>query len=728
MLLRLIFLPCLLLLCLSIAGQVQKVSGKEYSKLISAADDHVHAGEYQQAQQLYLLAWQIKKDPELGLKISRTYFSLNREVKALSYLEYVSNSGVKNLELARMSGIAYHRSYRFDEAIRWLESYERNTSDLVLKEEARKLIMHARNAKVSITDASQQMKLKNLGSQVNSMYDDYSPVLTADEHTLYFTSRRHTSTGAEQDETGVFYEDIYHSTFVNGMWTAAENVGAPINTEEHDATAGISPNGDELFVYRADNGGDFLLSQQHMNSWTEPLSMGDKINSPGWETSISTTPDEQTVVFSSNRKGGAGGKDIYLSIKNSEGKWSEPVLLSDEINTKYDEESPFIHPDGKTLYFSSEGHNSIGGFDIFRCEIDLKTGKLLSPVVNLGFPISDVGDDVFFVWSADNKRAYFSSDREGGFGLKDIYVAELDYHLQSEVNIMRVKSVDIKNKKSIVSDIILRDVVTGEEQSVNGQSEASLVIRKGHRYELLANAGGYCSYRKVIASDSIPEDFNLELNPQYRKTEFVIRNEYGKGLKPKIRIVDMQTNESFLVSEENRDEVYSIFLKEGGRYSIEILQKGYTMILSTIDIPRGDCGGLQSDTNFTPVKLNFELKALEVGQYEILEAIYFASGKIKPLPESYKQLDFIADFLLLNRDIKAEVGAYTDEVGRSDYNMILSQKRAEAVVFYLVSKGIDPGRLIAKGYGEARPIGKDKSPESLRLNRRVEFVVTSITK
>lgn len=132
---------------------------------------------------------------------------------------------------------------------------------------------------------------------------------------------------------------------------------------------------------------------------------------------MSITPDKKIIFFTSDRPG-EGGRDIYMARKLPNGEYAKPINLGPKINTKYDEDAPFIHPDGKTLYFSSKGHKSMGGYDIFSCTINLETGAILTEPVNVGYPINTADDDVFFVWSADNKRAYFASEREGGYGEK----------------------------------------------------------------------------------------------------------------------------------------------------------------------------------------------------------------------------------------------------------------------------------------------------------------------
>lgn len=701
----------------------QKSDPKEYKQLIVSADKHAQQGEFQEAHQLYSLAWNTKKSNELAMKITRCFFSIDKEIKAIPYLEYVHRSGFKSLELARLSGISYHRAYRFEEALTWLLLYEKNAKVEAHRQEAKQLILYVKNAQALIPVDRPALKLRNLGPAVNSTYDDYSPVLTADERDLFFTSRRHNSMGAERDENGVFYEDIYFSKQIDSVWSDAENAGGIINTDQHDATAGISPNGDELFIYRAENGGDILVSKWSRLKWTEPISMGDKINSPGWETSISTTPNERYVFFSSNRDGGKGGKDIYLAQLLQNGKWSDPILLNDQINTPYDEESPFIHPDGKTLYFSSKGHNSIGGYDIFRCELDISTGNLLSPVKNLGFPISDVGDDVFFVWSADNRRAYFSSDRDGGYGLKDIYVAELDYHLQPEIKVVSIKASEHNRNTSIVSTCSILDLKTKEIQELKDQRSASFVFKRGHEYELTVVAEGYCESRKKIWTDTLQENLQMNLKPKLRKVLFTVSDGDSKPLKARIRVIDPLQGDVFDLDEnDSRDGKYNLVLKEGVKYSIEVIQKGYWMRNTELEIPSSECEGT-GDSTQTLVNADFRLRSIEKGQQNELENLYFASGKVTPLPDSEYQLKFFLRFLQINPSLRAEVRAHTDEVGGAEFNLQLSQKRADIIVKYLIENGIAPERLIAKGMGESQPLAKGNDQNDLRRNRRVEFII-----
>jgi hypothetical protein len=216
---------------------------------------------------------------------------------------------------------------------------------------------------------------------------------------------------------------VYISNKVDGKWNKAENIGPPINTETHDACVGLSPDGTTLILYRTSKdllGGDLYWSELEGNKWSAPQKYADNINSPDYqEASASITANGNTIYFSSNRPGGQGGKDIYRVVKFGNGDWSLAQNIGNTINTPYDEDAPYIHPDGKTLYFSSNGHTGMGGYDIFQSTLN-DDGTWSTPE-NLGYPVNNVEDDIYFVLSAHGSMGYYSSEKKGGLGGQDIY-------------------------------------------------------------------------------------------------------------------------------------------------------------------------------------------------------------------------------------------------------------------------------------------------------------------
>ncbi|MGB4230367.1 MAG: tetratricopeptide repeat protein, partial [Bacteroidales bacterium] len=346
-------------------------------------------GYYNEALDYYLKANLFNPDnAELNYKIGICYLYTADKDKAVEHLEksYQLKSDVTE-DITYYLGMAYHQNFNFDQAINYYRKYldvlnPRNRDKYL--NEINKKIEECKNGKEIVKDTVKVI-IDNLGETVNSIYPDYAPVISADESMLIFTSRRPTNIGGLRDPmTGKFFEDIYIAYLEEwGNWLLTQP-GAPLNDKYHDATIGLSPDGQTLYLYKGDNGGDIYVSYLKGRNWTIPEALPSPINTKYHESSASLGPDGRTLYFVSDRPGGIGGRDIWFSRKDNSGYWSSPINLFD-INTPYDEEGVFIHPDGRTLYFSSKGHNSMGGYDIFRSVY--QDGKWSKPV-NLGYPIN----------------------------------------------------------------------------------------------------------------------------------------------------------------------------------------------------------------------------------------------------------------------------------------------------------------------------------------------------
>ncbi|HSZ26392.1 MAG TPA: OmpA family protein, partial [Cytophagaceae bacterium] len=299
-----------------------------------------------------------------------------------------------------------------------------------------------------------------------------------------------------------YYENIFIDVKSVNDWTTPTSISNVINTPSHDACVGISADGSQLFIYKTDNGGDIYVSHLLGSIWGEPKSLGPNINSEAWEPCMSISADGKTIFFISNRKGGIGGNDIYMSKKQQNGEFGPAILLSDKINTKENEFSPFIHPDGKTLYFSSKGYNSMGSYDIFSCIINPETGEITSAPVNVGYPINTTGDDINFVWSADNNRAYFSSVREEGYGEEDIYMLERENASETYLSLLKGRIFDCSTNEPIRASITISDNETheplGTYYSNSFTGKYLVVLPGGVSYNLTAEAPGFGYHIKNI--------------------------------------------------------------------------------------------------------------------------------------------------------------------------------------------------------------------------------------
>lgn len=398
----------------------------------------------------------IQNDPynaNVNYKIGYCYLQTsNQKLKALPFLKTANSEEIylgydpydpsetrPPAESLYYLGRAYHLNYEMDKAI---DSYNLLISKLPEKHRlvgmSKRQIEMCEEAKKQVASPKSYV-INNVGSAINTEANEYSPVVSIDESALFFTARKvrkdSSNVGLSDLDTGEPREDIYVS-YKNqeGNWMEPELLN--INTDAHAATISVAPDGQTLYIYYDEDGnGEIYQSVLIGETWTNPEPLGSDINTDAWETHATVSADGNTLYFVSNRDGGYGGRDIYRCVKLPNGDWSKSLSLGPTINTPYEEDSPFISPDGKTLYFASTGHNSIGGFDIFQTTLG-EDGEWSEPE-NLGYPLNTVDDDVFFVPTADGKRAYYSSRKEEGFGLKDIYILELPEPVSTDLSVLK---------------------------------------------------------------------------------------------------------------------------------------------------------------------------------------------------------------------------------------------------------------------------------------------------
>jgi outer membrane protein OmpA-like peptidoglycan-associated protein len=348
-----------------------------------------------------------------------------------------------------------------------------------------------------------------MGDQINSVYADYAPVVNSEETMILFTSRRDNTTGGDLDAYEKYFEDIYYSLNIDGKWTKAINydstskyMNSEINTNDHDAVITFAADETQLYIYREE---DVWISKLVDGQWTVPMRDDSRVNSEkGFEPSVFITDDQQTMFVVSELPSGFGGRDIYMTKRDANGKWKQLTSLGKVINTKFDEDAPFLTPDGNTLYFASNGHNSMGDYDIFKTVLD-ENGNWTIPV-NLGPPINTPGHDRYFVTTDEGAIGYYASDRDGGYGETDIYRIILDC--------------------KAVSATIIKGIVYSEDQQ--GPVSASITIFDGgngkliNRYEADSKDGKYemrlkteTKYRfRIEAAGYLPHSGEFEVPKQ----------------------------------------------------------------------------------------------------------------------------------------------------------------------------------------------------------------------
>lgn len=465
----------LLAVCLSLNATVL-AQDFEPSKLAESLEKMSYKDKFElanrlMADNLYVYAakvWVDIIDKEEGngnvyYKTGLCYLNImNEKSKALPYLKDAEKDISKRydpfsfmeknapIETYYYLGKAYHLNEELDKAVEAYTTYQTSAHNKhTLQPIAALSLAQVSVAKKMIADPK-SFTISNVGNQINSAYDEYSPVVTLDESTMFFTSRRlrkdSTNKGFFSYEDGKLYEDVYvsYKDLKTGEWMEPEILGEisrDRKPETNEATISVSGDGQLLFVYKSSEGnGDIFVSEREGEGYSVPLSMGkgedhSDINTDSWETHATISADGRTLYFVSDRPGGLGGRDIYRSVKLPTGQWSKALNIGAPINTPYDEDAPFFHPDGKTLYFSSNGKNSMGGFDIFY-SMNIEGDKWSTPF-NIGYPLNSVTDDIFFTTTADGQRGYFSSSKVGGIGEKDIYTIDLKRKEQAQVAILK---------------------------------------------------------------------------------------------------------------------------------------------------------------------------------------------------------------------------------------------------------------------------------------------------
>ena len=489
---------------------------KEAQKNILTGDLNYYKFLYRKALDSYIPANKFNpNNAELNAKIGHCHLKSSDRSEALDFLKKAFKLDPQiDGYYVYLLGNAYHLNNEFDDAIKHYKIAKTNGSKMEpqLNTMADKKIAECTSGK-KIVKVPVNVKIESLEGTINTEYEEYVPIITADESEIFFTSRRPNTTGGLMDNgLGDYYEDIYYSKKENGKWTSAVNLGTPVNSQFHDATVGLSLDGQKLFLYRDNKKGDgnICASEKQGEKWTDPKELPEPINSKYQETSACYSFDGNTIYFVSDRPDGKGGKDIYKATKDAKGVWANAENLGSVINTKEDEDAIFLHPDGKTLYFSSQGHGSMGGFDVFKSTFD--KGKWSVPQ-NLGYPINTSDDDVCFVLTASGDYGYYTSIKPEGKGKRDVYkVTFLDELNKPKLTLLKGTITDKKTGAPLQATIEIYDndngklIGTFESNSTTGKYMVSLPA--GVNYGISVKAPGYLFYS---------ENFNIAKDAAFKE-------------------------------------------------------------------------------------------------------------------------------------------------------------------------------------------------------------------
>ena len=562
-----------------------------------------------------------------------------------------------------------HYGYKFDEATKYYGQYldklaanpDYSGSDMVEEATVKRKIFECEQGKI-LVEFPEDVEIINLGSDINSKFYDYAPVVDADETIMIFTSRRKEGNLNEDvSDDNIPFEDIFISKKVNGNWDYPDNIGNVVNTMYNESNVGLSKDGKELYIYRDDNMGDIYVSVIDENgewSYSEPL--GKHINTDFSETSVTLSPDGNTMFFASDKPGGEGGFDIWMSSRSAKGAWQKSENLGSQINTPFDEDGPFIGFDGKTLYFSSRGGNGMGGFDIYRVEYDSSSMAWSAPT-NMGYPINTPDDDIYFTPSKDGKHAYYSTVKEDGLGYTDLYMLKVPDEMKHDdptaTPVAVVAPVEL-------APVTLTVAITGP----NGAMDATISLRG------LSGSGGLSANKTSLGT-------------------YTFTSTQAKGQEYMLSI----TQNGF------EPQLITINYPAAGNNPINFAQS--IKLVKAKIVPKVE-----------------EKPKPRVTTGNGVRNVYFDFGSSYYHKEDTPYIEKAIGMLKQDPSLMLELYGHSDLVGMEKFNTNLSLNRASRVKAAIVKGGINANRILIKGLGSSRPLAaNDQEKEGRELNRRVEF-------
>ena len=523
---------------------------KSLTDSLERANYHLDQEEYLRALPIYIKFGEIYPD-EMLFKYNKGIcylYKSDEHEKALQMLSEVYEKNKKAADINYYIGRAYLLNLKFDEAVTQFNICLNQKLSEKKKKEILHLIENCNNGKVLVAKPV-EVKITNMGTGINTKYSEYAPLISSDQQTLIFTYTGEKSKGGMLDEkensdtiTGIYYEDVFISEKdSNDNWTAPRSIGDNINTNSHDACIAFSPDGQQLFIYKIMglDSGDIYVSNLEGKDWQMPERLYGDVNTNYWEGSASLSANGKTLYFSSERPGGFGGRDLYCAKLMPDNTWGNVKNLGPNVNTEWDDDAPYIHANGKLLVFSSKGHNSMGGYDIFYS--DLKD-TVWGQAENIGYPISEPDDDVFYILSTNTKQGYYSSGKPGGYGEQDIYVAEPGLPGRSGASLKLVTGEVTLDEKPVRAEVIVSytdsNAVFGTFHSNSYTGVYMVNLQQEKRYTAVFKVAGMADITKQISAI-----YSVKGSAYYEKiidVEF-FTEEYKKAhnmIPPPVAVVD----------------------------------------------------------------------------------------------------------------------------------------------------------------------------------------------
>ncbi|MDH5475602.1 MAG: OmpA family protein [Cyclobacteriaceae bacterium] len=579
-----------------------------------------------------------------------------------------------------------------------------------------------------------------LSDSVNTKFKELKPVLSPDGNRMYFSRINYPhNIGGRKDAEDIWFSD-YDS--IHDEWMKAQNLGAPLNNKGPNFICSITPRNYyyDLLLGNYYKGNKMIaglsIASRHEFGYTdpEPVIIENDENLSQYANYFLSN-NEQAILMSVQRTGGYGDRDLYVTFRQKNGRWSTPLNLGDVVNTADAEASPFLAMDNKTLYFSSEGHLGYGEEDIFVTHRLDSTWTNWSEPENLGSAVNSEEDDIFFNLSPNNKYAYFS---RGNIDNTDIYRMELPlFQLPDPVIVLKGRVLDGQTMKPVPNTLIqFRDTkqrltvsqLRAEKQ--NGSFQVVLPINTNYRLfaysdNLISSEAEMLEAEYIYETDTVYRDILLYPTKDGKPvllngllTGKVTNGNTGEPMgNVKIIFKDLRNNTVLdIITTEKLTGNYKTKLPVGSLYNISIQSENYVSVENEIV-------DLSNEYENDTIIHDFKLFPLEIGQRISLNNVYFDLNKATLRKASITQLQQIKLLMQENPKIKIQVDGHTCSIGQADYNQKLSEDRAQAVFQYLVEVGINSERMSSFGFGETKPLVDERSSDAIEMNRRVEFII-----
>lgn len=599
----------------------QETLDKKAIKLVEKAEEAMKSRDFETGRKL--LEQAVERDSTYGtpyiklfnlLGILRLYSEVHRY-----QLLYVNNVPEKNIAPRVWESLAIYEfgQGQYEQAKQFLSNYPNPDS----------VLWNSLTYSIDQLKKNEELDIQELPSTINKYAHQYLPVVTLDNRTIIYTAR-------SSDDSD---EEIVTSTFDGTSWSEAQSIANNINTKFNEGASSVSADGRTLIFTSCEGrqsfgNCDLFISHKTGDVWSKPENLGRRINSSSWDSQPTLSADGRTLYFSSNRQGSYGGRDIWMSTNGKEG-WSYPENLGKAINSPRDETTPFIHPNGTTLFFSSNGHIGLGGYDLYKVE---RMDSIWAKVENLGSPINTNQDEVSLIISPDGKLAYFAKEEKINNKVASsrlvTYPIDPDRQIVEGVSYITGSISDATSKQPLVATLEIIDL---DSRDVLYQTKSDSI--NGRYFMVLPTAGAFGA--------------------------FVQRTNY------------LFEDHAFVTKSNSID---------------------------TID---------------------FSLTPIIKGAKAILNNVYFGFDSDVIDHKSFEELDRVVEFLKMNPDTKIEISGHTDNVGSKSYNLDLSRRRAKAVYSYILNKGISASRMIYIGYGDQKPLNQNQTEAEMLKNRRIEFKI-----